>query len=70
MKLEDLFDKMNEINKLIKKCNKTIEKLNKINLNNIIIHLEPPYNNICQYNCNKNAGYIKNGFYCCWFHIT
>ena len=34
-----------------------------------ISHLEPPFNNLCQLNCNKRAAYIKNGYYCCWFHI-
>jgi hypothetical protein len=63
---------LSKIDKYIIKCNNLLDKINNDiskSESNKIIHLEPPFTNICQFNCIKKAGYIKNGYYCCYFHI-
>jgi hypothetical protein len=79
-KINKYLNKINiYLNKLDRYLIKSEEFLKKIedkddkcidDLNNKLIHIEPPFINYCQFNCTKKAAYIKNGYYHCWFHAS
>lgn len=61
-------EKIDYIEKIIKKMNLNIISIDKKNESKLI-YLEPPFIKKCSKNCDKKACYQKGLYYFCWFHI-